>query len=95
MSKLTSDEIGRLAKDDSMCYLLEVDVKYPKELHDSHNDLPFMCEKMKKINGVENLVPNLDDKRNYVVHINALNHARKQGLILDKVQHLIKFNHSA
>ena len=26
-------------------YLLEVDVKYPKELHDHHNDLPFMCEK--------------------------------------------------
>ena len=54
-----------------------------------------MCEKMKNINGVENLVPNLDDKQNYVVHINALNHALKQGLILEKVQHLIKFNHSA
>ena len=26
-------------------YLLEVDVKYPKELHDHHNDLLFMCEK--------------------------------------------------
>ena len=63
MSELTSDEIGRLAKDDSKGYLLEVDVKYPKELHDLHNDLPFMCEKM-KIKEVENLVPNLDDKRN-------------------------------
>ena len=39
-------------------YLLEVDVAYPKELHDYHNDLPpFMCAKM-KINGVEKLVPN-------------------------------------
>ena len=27
-------------------YLLEVDIKYPKELHDLHNDLLFMCEKM-------------------------------------------------
>ena len=27
-------------------YLLEVDVRYPKELHDYHNDLPFMCAKM-------------------------------------------------
>ena len=36
-------------------YLLEVDVNYPKELHDYHNDLPFMCEKI-KINGVEKLV---------------------------------------
>jgi hypothetical protein len=26
-------------------YLLEVDLKYPKELHDSHNDFPFCAEK--------------------------------------------------
>ena len=36
-------------------YLLEVDVRYPRELHDYHNDLPFMCAKT-KINGVEKLV---------------------------------------
>ena len=29
-------------------YLLEVDVAYPRKLHDYHNDLPFMCGKMKK-----------------------------------------------
>ena len=39
-------------------YLLEVDIEYPKKLHDSHTDLPFLCEKM-KINIVEKLVPNL------------------------------------
>ena len=49
-------------------YLLEVDVSYPKELHDLHNDLPFMCTKM-KINGVEKLIPNLYYKRKYIVHI--------------------------
>ena len=52
-------------------YLLEVDVNYPKELHDYHNDLPFMYEKI-KINGVEKLVPNLYDKKKYVIHIKAL-----------------------
>ena len=55
VSKFTPAEIGRLAKCGSKNYLLEVDVKYPKELHDLHNDLPFMCEKM-KINKVEKLV---------------------------------------
>ena len=45
-------KILQLAKCKSKRYLLEADVKYPKELHDSHNDLPFMCERM-KINGVE------------------------------------------
>ena len=47
------NDISRLTKHKDKSYLLEVDVKYPKELHDLHNDLPFMCEKM-KINKVEN-----------------------------------------
>ena len=51
-------------------YLLEVDVNYPRELHDYHNDLPFMCEKM-KVGGVEKLVPNLYYKMKYVIHIKA------------------------
>ena len=39
-------------------YVLEVDVKYPRELPDHHDDLPFMCEKI-KVSRVEKLVPNL------------------------------------
>ena len=41
------DKIDSYANWDSKGCLLEVDVKYPKELHDLHNDLPFMCGKMK------------------------------------------------
>ena len=63
VSKLMPDETGRLTKDYGKGYLLEVDVKFPKELHDLHNDLPFMCEKM-KIRVVEKLVPNLNERRN-------------------------------
>ena len=62
------NEIDKLERHTDKGYLLEVDVKYPKELHNSHNNLPFMCEKM-KINGVEKLVLNLYDKKNYVIHI--------------------------
>ena len=46
---VTPDEIGKL--DNKGC-LLEVDVKCPEELHESHNELLFMCEKM-EINKVE------------------------------------------
>ena len=94
ISKFTSEKIGSLAIDDSKGYLLEVDDKYPEELHDSHNDLPFMCEKM-VINNVEKLVPNLYDKRNYVIHIRALDQALRHGLILEKVHRMIEFNQSA
>ena len=74
-------------------YLLEVDVTYPKELHDAHNDLPFLPEKM-KLNGVEKLVTNLYDKVKYVVHIAALDQALQHGLILKKVHRVIEFNQS-
>ena len=62
------NEISKLAARTNKGYLLEVDVSYPRELHDSHNDLPFMCVRM-KINGVEKLVPNLKDKKNCIIHI--------------------------
>ena len=89
--KFSLEKIGSLAIDDSKSYLLEVDVKYPKELHDWHNDLPFMCEKM-KINKVDKLVPNLYDKQNYVIHIRASDQALKHGLILEKVHRVIEFD---
>ena len=71
VSRFTPDEISRLVKHGSKGYLLEVNVKYPEELHDLHNDLPFMCEKM-KINKVEKLVPNQYDKKKYIIHVRAL-----------------------
>ena len=91
---ITPDDTSRLANCDNKGYLLEVDVKYPKELHDLHNELSFMCEKM-KINGVEKLVPNQYDKQNYVIHNRALDQALKHGLILEKVHRVIEFDQSA
>ena len=94
LSRFTPDKTGRLAKHGSKGYLLEVDVRYPKKLHDLHNGLLFMCEKM-KINKVEKLVPNLYDKKQYVIHVRALDHTLKHGLILEKVHRVIEFNQSA
>ena len=88
------DKISKLAKRKSKGYLLEVDVRYPKELHDSHNDLPFMCERM-KINGVEKLIPNLYDKMRYVIHIRALDQALKHGLVLERIHKAIEFKQLA
>ena len=87
------NEISELATRTDKGYILEVDVTYPKELHNPHNDLPFMCERM-EINGVEKLVSNLMDKKNYVIHIQALNQALQHGLILDRIHRAIEFNQS-
>ena len=87
------NEISELATRTDKNYLLEVDVSYPKELHSPHNDLPFMCERM-EINGEEKLVPNLRDKKSYVIHIQALNQALQHGLRLDRIHRAIEFNQS-
>ena len=87
------NEISKLETRTDKGYILEVDVSCPKDLHDSHNDLPFMCERM-EINGVEKLVPNLRDKKNYVIHIQPLNQALQHGLRLDRIHRAIEFNQS-
>ena len=86
--------INELSKRKDHGYLLEVDVAYPRELHDYHNDLPFMCTKM-KLNGVEKLVPNLYCKKKYIIHIKALKQAIDHGLVLKKIHRAIEFKQSA
>ena len=88
------NEISELATGTDKGYILEVDVSYPTKLHNPHNDLPFMCERM-EINGVEKLVPSLGDKKSYVIHIQALAQALKPGLILDRIHRVIDFDQSA
>ena len=68
-------------------YLLEVDVDYSCHLHDLNNELPFLPE---IIDG--KLTPNLNNKRNYVVNIRALNQALSHGLVLRKVHRVIEFD---
>ena len=48
-------------------YILEVDLKYPKELYEIHGDLPFLPER-KKLGKVEKLVTNLQNISEYVIH---------------------------
>ena len=85
-------------------YVLEVDVKYPRELHDHHNDLPFMYEKIRVKgptgagavpHGIEKLVPNLHDKKKYVIHVKALKQALDHGLVLERIHRVIQFKQSA
>ena len=92
--EVNPNEISELTTQTDKGYILEVDVSYPKELHNSHNGLPFMCERM-EINGVEKLVPNLRDKKSYVIHIQALNQALQHGLRLDRIHRAIELDQSS
>ena len=71
-------------------YFLEDDVQYLENLHELHNYLPFLQERI-KIEKVKKLVGNLHDKTEYIIHIRNLKHALNHGLVLKKVHIVIKF----
>ena len=71
--------------------ILEVDLQYPDKLHNSHNDYPLCPEGVKCKNGVEKLIPNLRDKKKYVLHYKNLIQCLKQGMKLKRIYRGIKF----
>ena len=74
----------------SMPCILEVDLDYPESLHDVHNDYPLAPERM-KINKVDKLVPNLNNKEKYVIHHTNLKLYKRLGLVITKIHRGITF----
>ena len=87
--KFTSEFIRNYDENEDTGYLLEVDIEYPKNLHDPHRDLPFPAIKKEK------LLTTLEDKEKYVVHITTLKQALHHSLILKKVHRVISFRQEA
>ena len=75
--------------------ILEVDLIYPEELHDLHNDYPLCPERVECDRGVKKLIPNLRDKNNYVVHYKTLMQYLSLGMKLKKIHRGIKFIEAA
>ena len=94
LSKIDEDFIKNYNENSDKGYILEVDVEYPKKLHDFHSDLPFLPERI-KIDKCNKLVCNLYDKKDYVVQIRSLKQTLNHGLILKKVHKVIQFNQNA
>ena len=74
--------------------ILEVDLDYPEDLHNLHNDYPLAPERV-KIGNVEKLISNLKNKTNYVVHYENLKLYESLGLKITKIHRGIKFEESA
>ena len=70
--------------------ILEVDLEYPKELHDKHNEYPLAPERL-LVDKVEKLVPNLNDKTKYVLHHENLKLYLRLGIKLTKIHRGITF----
>ena len=73
--------------------ILEVDLEYPKNLHDLHNDYPLAPEQI-MVNKTSKLIPNLGDKKKYVLHYEDLRQYLKLGLKSTHIHRGIKFKES-
>ena len=93
-SEINEELIKNYNEDNDKGYILEVDVKYPRKLHDLHSDLPFLPKRM-KIDKCKKLVCNCRNKKKYVAHIKSLKQALNYGLKLQKIHRIIEFNQEA
>ena len=59
------------------------------ELFNLHKDLPFLPEN-KKVNNVEKLIYDMEDKKKYVIHRRTLKQALNNGLRLKQVHRIIQ-----
>ena len=71
ISQFNEDFIKSYNEEIDKRYFLVLDVQYIERLHERHNDLPCLPERM-KIEKVIKLVANLRDKTKFVIHIRNL-----------------------
>ena len=71
LSQFNEDFIKNYDENSNTGYFREVDIDYPKKSFDLHKDLPFLPER-KKVNKVEKLICDIEEKTKYVIHITAL-----------------------
>ena len=79
-SQFNEDFIRKYNEKSDEGYFLEFDIQYFETLHELHNELPFLPERL-NIAKVEKLVANLHDKTEYVIHIRNLKQALNHGLV--------------
>lgn len=96
VSKNVDDILGT-PDDAKHGYLIEVDLKYPRKLHDIHNDYPFCAEHMIPPNSnskQSKLILNLNDKKKYVLHYRTLKLVLKNGMKIERLGRILKFRQS-
>ena len=89
LSQFNKDFIKIIESDER--YFLGADVQYPENLHDLHNNLQFLPERL-KIEKIEKLATKLHNKNEYAIHTANLKQPVNHGLVLKKIPRVIKFN---
>ena len=91
MSESELQNWERFIEEEGVGCILEVDLEYPVELHDFHNDFPLAPEKMILEGKVEKLTQNLRDKEAMVLHGKNLQLYLSLGIKLKLIRRGLKF----
>ncbi|XP_015914701.2 uncharacterized protein [Parasteatoda tepidariorum] len=88
-------DVLSISDDGPLGFIFEVDLDYPKDLHDQHSDLPLAPEtRIPPGCKDKRLLTTLYHKEKYVLHYRNLKFYLEQGLILKKVHRVLQFNQS-
>ncbi|EZA58861.1 hypothetical protein X777_01036 [Ooceraea biroi] len=89
-------DVNAIPPDSPTGYILEVDLKYPRYLHDAHADLPFCpTRKAPPDKRQEKLLATLRDKERYVIHYRTLQQCTRHGLRVKRIHRALEFAQSA
>ncbi|XP_072394634.1 uncharacterized protein [Diabrotica undecimpunctata] len=89
-------DVMSVADDSPVGYMLQVDLEYPRRLHDLHSDFPFAAEHRKAAGSNHSkLMTTLYNKKEYIVHYRNLKQMLANGLVLKKIHKILKFKQSA
>ena len=108
LEEWTEDKIMKLTDTSPTGYLFEVDLEYPKELHDLHNGYPLAPEKLiikndmlnihqqenRKETSIDKLTTSFYDKIKYGVSYRLLKLYLQLGLKLVKVHRVLEYTQS-
>ncbi|XP_076301635.1 uncharacterized protein LOC143219582 [Lasioglossum baleicum] len=88
-------DVESIPIDSPVGYILEVDLEYPREIHDAHADLPFCPSHGTATDSSQRkLMATLHDKERYVVHYRYLQQSIKHNLKLKKIHRILEFRQS-
>ena len=94
LDPLAEEEISKVDINNLLPGFYNVDLEYPKELHDLHNDFPLAPEHIGEGNN-KRLISNLNDKKGYILHYELLKTYLKLGLKLKRINEVIPFEEEA
>jgi len=99
-AEIRSFDVSTVSADSPVGYVLEIDLKYPVELHEWHNAYPLAPEHVEIVDDMistrhvptSKLVSNLRDKARYVTHYRCLQFYFAHGLELIRIHRIVAFD---